>query len=128
MKPPLWGGGELSHYHWVGVGLPTDTGRWGQGFPYSASWGSGSDLGMLSYNLARGSPQSALVLCWHAEAGATAFSMALVGTEAIPSWFLGLFVQACWCFWFSSFTRMGHMNQDKTQGHMVVLFSQSQDP
>ena len=59
--------------------------------------GSGS-VGMLSYNLARGSPQSALVLCWHAEAGATAFSMALVGTEAIPSWFLGLFVQACWCF------------------------------
>ena len=62
------------------------------------------------------------------EAGATALSMALAGTEAIPSWFLGLSVQACWCFWFSSFTRMGHMNQDKTQGHTVVLFSQSQDP
>ena len=41
------------------------------------------------------------------EAGATAFSMALAGTEAIPSWFLELFVQACWCFWFSSFVRMG---------------------
>ena len=34
--------------------------------------GSGS-VGMLSYNLARGSPQSALVLCWHAEAGPQLF-------------------------------------------------------
>lgn len=30
--------------------------------------------------------------------------------------FLGLFVQTCWCFWFSGFARMGRMSPHKTQG------------
>ena len=65
----LSGEGEscLTTTRWV-WGSPMTLGSGGRVFPTQPLGcdprGSGS-VGMLSYNLARGSPQSALVLCWH---------------------------------------------------------------
>lgn len=70
LTPSLWGRGEVSHYHWVGVGLLPDTGRWrGRDFP-TRPFGcdpSGVEevLGCLLTTRKRGSLQSLLILCWH---------------------------------------------------------------
>ena len=126
LKPPLWGGGELSHYLWGVWGSPLTLCSGGRVSPTQAlrcdprgrevlecfliTWREGVSSLHLPFAGTGGAGATALLWLW------------------LEQRFLGLFVQACWCFWFSGFARMGHMSPHKTQGHMVVLFSQPQDP
>ena len=136
----LWGGGEVSHYHWVGVGLLPDTGRWGgRGFPTRPLGcdpsGVEEVLGCLLTTRKRGSPQSLLILCWHRWGYGHSFYYGSCWNRAVIIWnvsvflafsllfFGGLFVWAWWCFWVASFSSLGHMRQNKAQEHIAVLFS-----